>query len=62
MIASIDIGNARNRLKRMCLAKSLIICDALRNSVPFVQFKKHGKHPRRSATFSKVVGSSLQLY
>ena len=29
---------------------------ALRNTVLFVQFKKHGKHPWRSVTFSKVAG------
>ena len=32
------------------------ICDALRDLVPFVQFKKHEKHPGRSVTFSKVAG------
>ena len=26
--------------------------DALRDFVPFVQFKKHEKHPWRNATFS----------
>ena len=30
------------------------ICDVLRDLVPFVQFKKHEKHPWRSVTFSKV--------
>ena len=34
-------------------------CDALRNLVPFVQFKKCEKHPWRSATFSKVAGFSM---
>ena len=29
-------------------------CDVLRDLVPFAQFKKREKHPRRSATFSKV--------
>ena len=29
-------------------------CDALRNLVPFVQFKKCETHPWRSATFNKV--------
>ena len=33
-----------------------MIGDALRDLVPFVQFKKREKHPWRSATFSKVVG------
>ena len=32
------------------------ICNALRGLVPFVQFKKREKHPRRSVTFSKVAG------
>ena len=32
------------------------ICDALRDLVPFVQFKKREKHPWRSVNFSKVAG------
>ena len=32
------------------------MCDALRDLVPFVQFKKREKHPWKSVTFS------LQLY
>ena len=32
----------------------LNISDALHDLVPFVQFKKHGKHPWKSATFNKV--------
>ena len=32
------------------------ICGALRDSVPFVQFKKHEKHPWWSVNFSKVMG------
>ena len=38
------------------------ICGALRYWVPFVQFKKREKHPRKSVNFSKVEGFSLQLY
>ena len=34
----------------------LYICDALRDLVPFLQFKKCGKHPWRSVTFTKVAG------
>ena len=30
------------------------MCDALRDLVPFAQFKKRKKHPWRSADFSKV--------
>ena len=37
--------------------KQDVICDALRDVEPFLQFKKREKHhPRRSATFSKVAG------
>ena len=31
-----------------------VTCDALRNLVPFAQFKKREKHPWRSITFSKL--------
>ena len=31
-------------------------CDALRDLVPFVQFKKREEHPWRSVNFSKVAG------
>ena len=31
-------------------------CGALRNLIPFVQFKKREKHPWRSVNFSKVAG------
>ena len=34
-----------------CLCQS---CDALRDLVPFAQFKKREKHPWRSVAFSKV--------
>ena len=33
-------------------------CDALRDLVPFVKFKKREKRPWRSVTFSKVAGFS----
>ena len=32
------------------------ICDALRDLVPFAQFKKREKHPCTSVNFSKVAG------
>ena len=32
------------------------ICGALRDLVPFVKFKKCGKHPWRSVNFSRVAG------
>ena len=34
----------------------VLICGAMRDLVPFVQFKKREKHPWRSVTFSKVAG------
>ena len=34
--------------------KDYIICDALHDLVPFLQFKKREKHPWRSATLLKV--------
>ena len=37
----------------------MLKCDALRDFVPFVQFKKHEKHPWRSVAFSKVAGRSV---
>ena len=36
-------------------------CDALRDLVPFAQFKKREKHSWKSVTFSKVAGFSLQF-
>ena len=33
-----------------------LTCDALRDLVPFVKFKKREKHPWRSLSFSKVTG------
>ena len=38
----------------MIIIIKLIICDALRDLVSFVQFKKREKHPWKSVTFSKV--------
>ena len=36
--------------------------DALRDLVPFVQFKKREKNPWRSVTFSKVAGFQYKWY
>ena len=38
------------------------ICDALRDLVPFVQFKKREKHPWRSVRLVKLQAKGLQLY
>ena len=34
--------------------EEIVGCDALRDLVPFVQFKKREKHTWRSVTYSKV--------
>ena len=39
-----------------------IICGALRDLVPFVQFKKREKHPWRSVNFSKVAGAMYHIW
>ena len=40
----------------------LLSCGALRDLVPFVQFKRREKHPWTSVTFSNAAGFSLQVY
>ena len=40
----------------------MYIRDVLRDFVPFVQFKKRGKHLRKSVSFIKLAGFSLKLY
>ena len=41
---------------RLHIEKKIMTCDALRDLVPFVQFKKREMHPWMSFTFSKVTG------
>ena len=43
------------------LPLELMLWLLLRDLVPFMQFKKHEKHPWRSVTFSKVASFSLQF-
>ena len=38
------------------------ICGALRDLVPFAQFKKREKHPRRSVNFSKIAGFKINTH
>ena len=45
--------------QRMSIYIYIYIYDALRHLVPFLQFKKSGKHPWRSVTLSKVVSFRL---
>ena len=52
VLAKLSRGNYRK--------KPVVICDALRDLVPFVQFKKREKHPWRSVTFSKVAALSCK--
>ena len=52
---ALDIGFlTKSRLKK--LHQEGDICGALRNLVPFVQFKKREKHPWRSVNFGNVAG------
>ena len=55
---SFDIVSSDASVERVIIS----ICDALRDVVPFVQFKKCEEHPWRSVNFSKVTVWSLQLY
>ena len=41
--------------------KTKLICDALRDLVPFVQFKKRENHPLRSVAFSKELQPATLL-
>ena len=43
------------------LISDVYTCDALRDLVPYVQFQKRKKHPRRGATFGKVGGSACNF-
>ena len=36
------------------------ICGVLHDLVPFIQFKKRGKHPWRSVNISKVAGITYE--
>ena len=38
----------------MTLPLAVNLCDALRDLIPFVQFKKREKHPSRIITFSNA--------
>ena len=39
-----------------------IVCDALRDLVPFVQFKKREKHPWRSVNFKGETRICINLF
>ena len=45
-----------NMLESKLSQNLFYICDALRDLVAFVQFKKREKHPWRKVNFSKVAG------
>ena len=47
------------RIVKFMSTKFKMNCDALRDLVPFVQFKTGEKHSWRSNTFSKVAGPQL---
>ena len=51
----IDIKSPNNELIYTSIHNFFFVyCDALRDLVPFVQFKKREKYPLRSVTFSKA--------
>ena len=62
IIKSIVVARGVNFGAKVTKSMYLLICGALHDLVPPVQFKKREKHPWRSVTFSKVAGFSLQLY
>ena len=57
----ITFGVLVNLVYGLCWMFLLRICDALRDLVPFVQFEKREKHPRRSVNFSKVSASACNV-
>ena len=77
-VLSGNSGDGESKTKKWCMTlggwcmtvKTLLefsrtcfnIWDALRDLIPFVQFRKREKHPWRSVTFSKVADLKLQLY
>ena len=60
IMRSVQTDHMNSNFLKMVLRNQ--ISDALRDLVPFVQFKKREKHPWKSVNFSKVAGFSLQLY
>ena len=49
-------------LEKICfLISDVYMCDALRDLVPYVQFQKSKKHPRRGATFGKLEAQPATL-
>ena len=55
------VRKVQTRLTRIIMVRLIYLCDALRDLVPIVQFKKLEKHPWWSVNFSKVADSP-QLY
>ena len=55
------VRKVQTRLTRIIMVRLIYLCDALRDLVPIVQFKKLEKHPWGSVNFSKVADSP-QLY
>ena len=46
-------------IAEVCGKRKRTSCDALRDLVPFLRFKKRENHPWRSVTFSNVAGVLL---
>ena len=58
----VNLPKIRSKRNLETILKAWYVCDALRDLLPFAQFKKREKHPWRSVTFSKVAVLSLQPY
>ena len=49
-------------LKKLNIRVSLFLCDALRDLVPFAQFKERKKHPHRVLPLVKLQASGLSRF
>ena len=59
-VSAVKVGGGVRFFWKMknCIITVYKVCDAVRDLVLFVQFKKRGKRPWRSAPFSIVAGFS----
>ena len=60
-VSAVKVGGGGVRFfwkMKNCIITVYKVCDAVRDLVLFVQFKKRGKRPWRSAPFSIVAGFS----
>ena len=53
-LTAINYEATNAKVSRFAISVEVIICDALRDLVPSVQFKEREKHPWRSVTLLRV--------